>query len=298
MKINKVVIACYIKDLHLVRACAASIRYWYPDVEIYLLKDEKKGRFSTLEVEKYLNVKILKTPGKYYGWGTAKFEALFTELDRFLLLDSDTVFLGRVLDDLAQFDDDFIVTGVDKDPESVIKAHYVDIDKLTKIDPEYRYPGYGINTGHLVITTDKISMQQLDGFLDFPKGSLKPVYQDAMRYTDQGLLNYILTKLSQKGRATVRYHNFWIWPGLPKAKEISMASIKDKTSPPLILHWAGIKSIDRRKYPRYDILSFFDDCYYAAVPFGRIKKAVRHSMDIFIVMAKVIKHKIFREEYM
>jgi hypothetical protein len=306
MRIDKVVIACYVRDFPLARSCVASIRYWYPDIEIYLLKDERKGKFSTREIEKHFNVKILKTPGKYYGWGTAKYEALFTELDRFLLLDADTVFLGQVLDELSQFDNDFIVTGiatgieagVDKEPEWLVARDYIDVDKMMKIDPEYKYPGYGINTGQLVITTGKITAQHLDEFLVFPQGKLKPVYDDILKYTDQGLINYILAKLSQEGSATVRYHGFWLWPDLPKAKELSLGSIKNRTSPPLILHWAGIKSIDRRNYSRYDILCFFEDLYYTGIPLGSIKKYVRHSIDILIVGIKVIKHKIFREAYM
>jgi hypothetical protein len=150
----------------------------------------------------------------------------------------------------------------------------------------------------MVITTNKITMQQLDDFLVLPKGLLKPVYQDIFRFADQGIINYILAKLSQEGSASVRYHDFMLWPELPKAKEISLGSIKDRKSTPLILHWAGIKSIDRRKYTRYDILSYFEDCYYTAIPFGSIKKAFRHSIDVLIVNLKVIKHKIFREKYM
>ena len=299
MNVNKVVIACYIKDYPQVRPCVASIRYWHPDVEIYLLKDERKGRFSTLELEKYLNVRILETPGKYYGWGTAKFEALFTKLDRFLLLDADTVFLGRVLDELSQFDDDFIVTGAVSEPDWSVAKDYIDVSKIAKIDPEYRYPGYAINTGQIVITTGRITMEHLDEFLILPEGLLKPVYNHAFRYADQGLLNYLLAKLSQEGSATVRYHDFFLWPNDPvRAKEILLGNIKNRTSPPLVLHWAGIKSIDRRRLSRSDILSFFEDFYYSTLPFGYIKKAYRHSIDAFIVMLKVIKHKILREKYM
>jgi lipopolysaccharide biosynthesis glycosyltransferase len=303
MKIDKVVVACYIKDLPLARTCVASIRYWYPDVDIYLLKDERQGKFSTLEIENCFGAKVLRTPGKYSGWGTAKFEVLFTELDRFLLLDADTLFLGRVLDDLAQFDDNFIVTGIstapgeDCEPEWLIARDYIDFKRMLELDPDYKCPGYGVNTGQVVITTGKITMEWLDQFLEFPGGKLKPIYEHVFRYADQGLLNYFLAKLSQNRSATVRYHPFWLWPGIPKAERISLESIKNRTSPALVLHWAGIKSISRKKYPRYDILRFFEDYYYTRIPHGSLTKSCRRGVELGIMAAKIIKHKLLREKY-
>ena len=39
MKIDGVVISCYVLDVYLTRVCVASIRFWYPDLPIWLLKD-------------------------------------------------------------------------------------------------------------------------------------------------------------------------------------------------------------------------------------------------------------------
>ena len=36
MKIEGVVIACYALDVELTRACVASVRFWYPDIAIWL----------------------------------------------------------------------------------------------------------------------------------------------------------------------------------------------------------------------------------------------------------------------
>ena len=48
----KVIIAVNKTDLWFCRICIASIRFYYPDVEIYIIKDELNGFFSTNEMEK------------------------------------------------------------------------------------------------------------------------------------------------------------------------------------------------------------------------------------------------------
>ena len=53
MKVSRVYVSGYAKDLHLVRICIASIRYWYPDITIYLLKDTSQGDFDTEELERF-----------------------------------------------------------------------------------------------------------------------------------------------------------------------------------------------------------------------------------------------------
>ncbi len=99
--IDTIYIACYRYDQHMVRTCAASIRHWYPQADICLLRDLGKGDFSTTEIERTLNVRVLSLERKVFGWGFSKLEPLFLpERSKFLVLDADTVFLGPVLDKL------------------------------------------------------------------------------------------------------------------------------------------------------------------------------------------------------
>src|SRR6476661_4616589 len=98
VRTNKVVIACFRRDLFLLRPCVASIRYWYPDAEIYLLKDHAAGGFSTAEIEKYWKVNIFPSARRVFGWPWSKLAViLFETKEKFLFLDSDVVLLGRVL---------------------------------------------------------------------------------------------------------------------------------------------------------------------------------------------------------
>ncbi len=145
MKLDSIVIACFKKDLYLMRICVASVRYWYPDVDIWLLKDTWNGDFSTEEVEKNFKVRVLQSSGFYHGWGFAKFEVFFTPLKRFLLLDSDTILVGRLLEELAAFDDDFIVAGMQfADPETpLIIRDYINSRLCRELNPASSIPAMG-----------------------------------------------------------------------------------------------------------------------------------------------------------
>lgn len=61
------------QDVHLARICVASIRYWYPDIPILLLKDLFHGDFSTREIEAHWDVGTFPTTRDQHGWGFGKF---------------------------------------------------------------------------------------------------------------------------------------------------------------------------------------------------------------------------------
>ena len=67
MKIDGICIACYRHDVELTRLCVASIRYWYPDIPIWLVKDQKYGPFSTREIEKVWRVGVFASDSKHFG---------------------------------------------------------------------------------------------------------------------------------------------------------------------------------------------------------------------------------------
>jgi hypothetical protein len=293
--IDTIVIACFKKDVYLLKTCVASIRYWYPDVSIYLLKDTQKGDFSTAEIEKAFRVSCLSKEGRYSGWGFSKFEAFFLNFDRFLLLDADTVFLGKVLDELSKYDDDFLVTGVDyQDPQNyVVKRDYVQTEKLKAIDPSYVYPGFGVNTGQLVVTTGIVTEKEIDDLLVFKNGRIMEKYPGLFPHADQGVINYLLTKKIQAG-FRVRYVPFWLWPGVPEAQEVELNEIKAKAGYPFVLHWAGVKPTDFRKFMRYDILQFYQDYYFSQLKNGAVKKKVDFYKRLTIVQAKNFKHALVR----
>lgn len=299
MKVNKIAIACFKKDLYLLRPCIASIRYWYPDVEIFLIKDYIQGEFSTTEMEKVFNVKIFPSQRKFFGWPWSKLAViLHDQKDKYLFLDSDVVFLGKVLDRLNEYEEDFIVTGMraaDKlDP--TFNAHYIDMKKMEGFDPHYRFPGYGFNGGQIVMTSGLLKETDCASVIKF-EPTIENKHPDIFKHGDQGALNYIFSKANQQGKIRTRYEDFWIWPGLPAAKEVSLQSIKNKQGTPYILHWAGIKPTDFRKYLRYDILRFYEDDYYRHVAFGKVKQAVSFLLRLGVAKLKIAKYTLLKQPY-
>lgn len=298
MPVNKVAIACFKKDLFLLRPCVASIRYWYPEAEIYLIKDYIQGKFSTREIEENFNVKTFPAQRKFFGWPWSKLAViLHDQKAKYLFLDSDVVLLGKVLDRLNEFDDDFIVTGVRETQSSHnINAHYIDMKKIETFDPAYRFPGFGFNGGQIVMTSGMLKETDFESVINF-EPSITSKHPDIFKHGDQGPLNYGFAKAAQNGKIKLRYEDFWIWPGIPAAQTIDLQSIKNKVGSPYVLHWAGLKPVDFRKYKRYDILKFYEDYYYSKVPGGKAKKFWRRLRSLSIIKLKILKYKLLRMKY-
>ncbi len=96
--IKRIYVLCHASDLWLAKISVASIRYWYPDVPITLLKDRTKGDFNTAEMERCWNISSMVLAHDRCGLGFAKIELLIRpRRERFLIVDADTVMCGPVL---------------------------------------------------------------------------------------------------------------------------------------------------------------------------------------------------------
>jgi hypothetical protein len=92
-------IAACARDARLTRICVASIRYFYPDIPIRILAGGPLQSGLAEELHRYWGVELVDLPRGDYGWGLVKIEPLFGPAgQRFLVMDVDTVFTGRVLD--------------------------------------------------------------------------------------------------------------------------------------------------------------------------------------------------------
>jgi hypothetical protein len=268
MKIEGIAISCYKFDVYLTRLCVASIRFWYPHIPIWLLKDRHYGDFETLEIEKYWNVQVYPGRQKTLGWGFGKLEVM-TELParRFLLLDSDVVFTGRVIDRLERFDQDLIVDKENFDATAV-EVQFFSPDKLHLLDPEFAFPGYGFNTGQIVTTTGCLNKQDFEGLLDWQTRTVK--HTEVFKKGEQGLLNYVALRKVQHGELTIHREPFMVWPGeVARAEHIQLADLTPEGRQQQVIHWAGLgwgKALEAM--PRSEILLHFEDKYYSRVPLG------------------------------
>ena len=268
MQIEGVVISCYRFDLHLTRLCVASVRFWYPEIPIWLLKDRQYGDFSTREIEVYWNVQVYPSRQKTQGWGFGKLEVM-TQLParRLLLLDSDIVFAGRVIDHLENFEEDLVVDKEDFDAAAV-EVQFFSLDKLRQFDPRFEFPGYGFNGGQIVATTGRITRDDFDGLLDWQSRTVN--HPDIFRKGDQGLSNYVVLRKVQRGQLSIHREPFMVWPGeAGRAEHIHLEDLTSEGRQQQVIHWAGLgwgKTL--KEMPRSEILLHFEDIYYSRVPLG------------------------------
>ena len=123
LPIKKIVIPCYWKDVWLARICVASIRYWYPDIQICLISS---CQFGTADFESYWNVAVQEYPHQPLGMYTKLYSLIEPQRERILLLDADTILIGPILQKLEECEEDFVVNwhrGNVPLPQSEREAH-------------------------------------------------------------------------------------------------------------------------------------------------------------------------------
>lgn len=277
-QIDRIYIACFKHDVRFTKILVASIRFWYPRIAITLIKDETYGPFSTSELERGWQVSVLKTETKKFGWGFGKLEPLFLpEKQRILVLDSDIVMVGPVLDLLAQYNEDFIVTQEDPPDRNFVERLYFDIAKLQEADELFVYPGYTFNTGQIVATTGILSRADFDRFVDWgDPPTLKS--DDIFHCGEQGLLNYVLMKKFAARVLTMRRVPFMQVADNLACQQIKIAELNEKSPYQFVIHWCGL---DRTPYSpalapmaRQDILLYFEKRYYRGISFGPIRRFI------------------------
>ena len=274
-----IIIFCHKKDFFLAEILVASIRFYYPFIEIYLCKDFLKGPFPTDEMEKYWNVKILDLGITHFGWSAAKMHFYLSDKLKgkmALLLDADIVFTGRVLDRLVPLSvhNDVIVSpDYHRGNEGEwLKKQYYDLDIVQKMHPDYKLPGYYFNCGQLVARSGLFTQEEVIGVFDkdnFPFWTnLK-----AFPLVDQGVLNYLLPYKEQKKELKIARCEYYIWIDTDIARQMDFNEVVKGEKYPFMIHWAGNERIPYiYGMLRGDILVHFQKMYYEKIPYGTIKR--------------------------
>ena len=240
MKIDRIYVAGCKRDVQFTECCIASIRRWYPTIPISLIKDESLGSYDTAEIESRCNVDLFQTERKLLGFGFGKLEPMFLALrERCLIIDSDIVFLGRVLGLLEKYDEDFIVADT-PNPPAEIPLYYFDLGKLASVDPDFVFPGYTFNSGQIVATAGVLRREDFAHVIRFDQPAVS-VYPDVFAEGEQGMLNYVLMKKVQDQKASLRRESFMWWAGWLDEKAVKTRRLNQESPYPFLLHWAGLK---------------------------------------------------------
>ena len=287
--IGRVYIAGYKYDVAYTRACVASVRNWYPNINITLIKDRFYGDYSTVDIEKNWDVDVLDVGERVYSWGFSKFEPLFLgDSEKFLVLDSDTLMIGDVLDTLSGYSEEFVVSSVETDSGFQSRQYY-DPQKLNEFDSEYIHPGRGFNTGQWVGTSGIFKRSDFDNFVC--AGNPPVLKQEELfKYGEQGLLNYFLYKKQQTGVISLAEYRFMESGDNPFVDVINTEDLSEACSHRLIIHWAGLRKEKLVDCVNARLLLFFETKFYERIPLGRIRKLMRYRVhSIFSLIRSFVK---------
>lgn len=292
MNIERVYVNTYRYDYILLRICIASIRYWYPDIPIFLIKDYASGKFDTSDIEKKWKLQILVTEIKCFGWGFGKLEPLFLKEDhQFLVLDSDTVMTGYILDSVKDVEADFTV---DEELQEIseVKRLYYDTTQVQQIFAGFIYPGYTFNSGQWFGSSNKISKQDIAELVEW-KSMPTLKYPQYFMPGDQGIFNLVLHFKERESLVKVHRTEMMIWPNDHAADIVDIESIKSKKNPlNRIIHWAGLKKDKLSEYQRYDILEFYFN--YFKKDLGLFQKITTNIFAEWLGIERKVKYRLNR----
>ncbi len=280
MKIERIYIACCRRDIRWTQCCVASIRCWYPDMPISLIKDDSGGAFDTSDLERFWQVDVMHAGTRYFSWGLGKIEPMvLPQRQRCLILDSDIVFLGRVLDPLEDCDEDFVINGFDGKED--VERYFFSTEGLHKLDPSFdlTLADFIFNTGQMAVTSGVLGRSDFSPFLngDVPQQLRRP---DVFFNADQGIVNYLVLKGVQEGRISLRRVNFMWWANDQPEGVVRIQDLGPDSPYKHLLHWAGPKSAVFSAMKHADVLRHFEAAYYARLPQGRWRRSRALAADL------------------
>jgi hypothetical protein len=206
------VTACHSGDKFMVQATLASIRHFCPDVPICLLAD---GDVEVDDLQHQYGLLVLRprdlphkamtnlVSGNYRIKLAAMWEGPF---EHYVWIDSDAIMWG---DFTPQVDPNFDFqifwseVSIPRDANEVppwLPHFYFDLGKLLKHDPNFEWRGHPyFSAGVYACRRNFVSFDEWRAVDDWNQG--KPDW--LFRFGDQGILNYLVHSLGQRGQRKV-----------------------------------------------------------------------------------------------
>jgi hypothetical protein len=216
-------------------------------------------------------------PTGCYGWGFVKLEPLFGRFsERFLVLDSDTVLTGPVLDLWRESQAPFLV---DDEAQTEARTHaiYYDWERVSQIDPSARRPQFVFNTGQWFGTAGVLTRDDFTPWVEWtmPRRTIPP---GRFMNGEQGILNYVFNQKVATENLRVDRKQIMRWPG-HSLDGLNAESVARRIAAPRIVHWAGLKRARQRDMVGADLLAFFEKVYYRRFPAGEARRVFAGYQD-------------------
>lgn len=268
--VDRVYICASTLDSRYTRICVASIRYFYPDIPIRLLVGGRLQRGFADEVQRHWDVGTADLPRGDYGWGFVKLEPLFGQPgEKFLVLDSDTVLTGQVLDIWNEFPAPFLVDD-EEQSDANTKRLYYDWEKVRKIDPNAQPPRFVFNSGQWFGTAGVLTRDDFAPWVEWTMPR-KLRHPGLFMPGDQGILNYVFNCKVALEDLRVELRQIMRWPGYSMGG-LDAETVARRTAMPLVVHWAGLKRARQQAMAGADVLAFFEKVYYERLPAGEARR--------------------------
>ena len=272
-KTDVIYIAAAAHDARYTRICVASVRRLYPTIPVKILAGGRLEAGLADELARYWDVGLADLPRRDYGWGFVKLEPLFGPPgERFLVLDSDTVVAGPVLDAWDEADGPFLVDD-ERQTDADARRLYYDWEQLKAAAPQTRPPAFVFNSGQWFGTAGVLSRTDLDPVLAWEEPP-RLRHPTCFMGGDQGVLNWVLNQKAAEGAFTVGRKVIMRWPK-HSMTGLSAAEVASGEAPPVVVHWAGLKKSRLSAMPGADVLAWFEQLYYQRLPNGALLRASR-----------------------
>jgi len=251
--LDGVIIPTWAGDVHLAKACCASIRQFMGDIPVTLLVD---GAADTAALEKLHGVSRLTladiAPPEHLprltGSSLAKLPLFWASPhERFLCIDADALVWGdlRVYADFERFDfiaaekiaGDWLIQD-----ESSLSRHAFDLGPVAEVDPAVRWKGERFAIMGVFMARRGV----------FEKHRLMELAaMKCWRCYEQGLLNYLMWQAERDGGPRIGGYPFQLFPSeesMPPADRF----IPQDWRKPLAVHFLGKKPRLGRRYCMMD----------------------------------------------
>lgn len=289
-QIDCIYIAASTYDARFTRTCVASVRFFYPHVPIRVLVGGPLERGLADELRFYWNVCLADLPRGNYGWGFVKLQPLFGPPgERFLVLDSDTVFTGPVLELAAEHDEDFVVDDENQSPEGA-KQIYYDYVKAAEEGFPIPEPAFLFNTGQWFGKSGILRREDFGGLVDwgFPPKLARP---GVFKNGEQGVLNFVVNEQWRAGKIRVARIPLMRWPG-HGMHGLDTESLSKRASPALVVHWAGMKKARQQDMVGADLLAYFEQEYYRRLPAGGLRRLYAGCRDAWFQCLRSVRVRV------
>jgi len=263
--VEKIYMVTHRYDLKNLIVCLASIKYWYPHIRVVVIKNENNGKFNFDFLKKDFNVSFAEETNYIFGKFYGSFEPFLSGRDeRFIIVDTDIAFTGRIIDLLESRNEDFVVD-YEVQPLKKIKQLYWDPNGIGNYVASYSENWFTFNNGIMLGKGDKIRTSDMADFMVWEKSKVPAMMNDLIFPAfDMSAINVVVNKKYFGNEITVCREEIMIYPPNYKESEAALLyGIKERNGKEYrIIHWADQKYLKGCEKPLHRIFDFYKHFFF------------------------------------